>query len=245
MPKTGNLKISDVFSLSGKEISTIYVDNKMSVHFQGMSKTLQFPHTIALQGAPTCSIGLSPEGLYNRLNNAGRLILLNQNAIQFASAPFIRVGEDYAMLTARDPRRVEGPDDVPASRNYYHPPVAEKQVTLSLATPLLEMAFKLGKVSVVRRLISPFLSGTDEAVLPVGVEEFEVTNTTTKTQDITLVIPRPSLVNLQEKELKPTDQDTVYVCSAPVKGSSRVPISRPRARTSASSPACRRCAGTR
>ena len=218
MPKTGNLKISDVFSLSGKEISTIYVDNKMSVHFQGMSKTLQFPHTIALQGAPTCSIGLSPEGLYNRLNNAGRLILLNQNAIQFASAPFIRVGEDYAMLTARDPRRVEGPDDVPASRNYYHPPVAEKQVTLSLATPLLEMAFKLGKVSVVRRLISPFLSGTDEAVMPVGVEEFEVTNTTTKTQDITLVIPRPSLVNLQEKELKPTDQDTVYVCSAPVKG---------------------------
>ena len=32
------------------------------------------------------------------------------------------------------------------------------------------------------------------------------------------MIPRPSLVNLQEKELKPTDQDTVYVCSAPVKG---------------------------
>ena len=38
-----------------------------------------------------------------------------------------------------------------------------------------------------------------------------------KVQKITLVVPRPSLVNLQEKELKPTDQDTVYVCSAPVK----------------------------
>ena len=218
MPKPGSLKISDVFTISGKEISTIYVDKKMSVHFQGMSKTLQFPHTIALQGAPTCSIGISPEGLYNRLNNAGRLILLNQNAIQFASAPFIRIGEDYAMLTARTPRRVEGPDDVPALRNYYHTPVAEKQVTVSLATPLLEMAFKLGKVNVIRKVISPFLSGTVEAVMPIGVEEYEVRNTTNKAQDITLVIPRPSLVNLQEKELKPTDQDTVYVCSAPVKG---------------------------
>ena len=35
---------------------------------------------------------------------------------------------------------------------------------------------------------------------------------------ITLVVPRPSLVNLQEKELKPTDQDSVYVCSAAVHG---------------------------
>ena len=157
MPKTSSLKISDVFTISGKEISTIYVDNKMSVHFQGMSKTLQFPHTIALQGAPTCSVGISPEGLYNRLNNAGRLILLNQNAIQFASAPFIRVGEDYAMLTARNPQRVEGPDDVPAMKNYYHPCVAEKQVAISLATPLMEMTFKRGKVTIVRRLISPFL----------------------------------------------------------------------------------------
>jgi len=218
MPKSDSLKISDVFAIAGKAISTIYVDNKMSVHFQGMSKTLQFPHTVALQGAPTCSVGLSPEGLYNRVNNAGRLILLNQNAIQFASAPFVRVGEDYAMLTARDPRRAEGPDDVPALRNYYHPPVAEKQVTLSLATPLLEMVYKLGKASVIRRLISPLLSGTDEALMPIGIEEYEVRNTTNKAQEITLVIPRPSLVNLQEKELKPTDQDTVYVCSAPVKG---------------------------
>jgi uncharacterized protein (DUF608 family) len=32
------------------------------------------------------------------------------------------------------------------------------------------------------------------------------------------VVPRPSLVNLQEKELKPTDQDSIYICSAPVHG---------------------------
>ena len=51
--------------------------------------------------------------------------------------------------------------------------------------------------------------------MPIGVEEYEVENTSNKVRQITLVIPRPSLVNLQEKELKPTDQDTVYVCSAP------------------------------
>jgi len=45
-----------------------------------------------------------------------------------------------------------------------------------------------------------------------------VENTGNDAQEITLVVPRPSLVNLQEKELKPTDQDSVYVCSAAVHG---------------------------
>jgi len=95
MPKSSSIKISDVFTIKGAKISEIYDENCMSVHFQGMSKTLLFPHTIAIQGAPTCSIGISPDGLYNRLNNAGRLILMNSNAIQFASAPFIRIeGEE-------------------------------------------------------------------------------------------------------------------------------------------------------
>jgi len=218
MPRASTLKISDVFSISGAQISGIYEKNKMKVHFQGMSKTLQFPHTIALQGAPTCSIGISPGGLYNRLNNAGRLILLNQNAIQFASAPFIRIGDKFIMLTTRNPRMVEGPDDVPALKNYYHPPVPEKQASISIATPLLEMAYKLGKVTVTRRLVSPFLSGDNQALMPIGVEEYEVKNTSNQVKEITLVIPRPSLVNLQEKELKPTDQDTVYICATPVKG---------------------------
>jgi len=225
----GSLKISDVFTISGAQISEIYIKNKMTVHFQGMSKTLQFPHTIALQGAPTCSVGISPDGLYNRLNDAGRLILLNQNAIQFASAPCIRIparrtgslaggGDKFFMLTSRDPKAVEGPDDVPALKNYYHPPVSEKQTSISIATPLAEFAYKLGKVSVIRRMISPFLSGNAQALMPIGVEEYEVKNTANQVQQITLVIPRPSLVNLQEKELKPTDQDSIYVCSAPVKG---------------------------
>ncbi len=218
MPGLKSLKTGDIFTISGSQISEIYVRNKMLVHFQGMSKTLQFPHTIALQGAPTCSIGISPHGLYNRLNDAGRLILLNQNAIQLGSAPFVRVGGTCVMLTTKDPRSAEGPDDAPALKNYYHPPVAERQTSLSLATPTAELAYSLGTVTVTRRMISPLLSGNGRALMPVGVEEYEVRSRSNKEQHITLVIPRPSLVNLQEKELKPTDQDTVYVCSAPVKG---------------------------
>jgi uncharacterized protein (DUF608 family) len=218
MPKTSSLQISDVFTISGKQISDIYVKNKMTVHFQGMSKTLQFPHTIALQGAPTCSIGISPEGLYNRMNNAGRLILLNQNAIQLGSAPFVRVDDETVMLTTRDPRAVEGKDDVPALKNYYHSPIEEKRISISLATPLAEIVYKLKKATITRRMISPLLAGNNQALIPLSVEEYEVKNTSNKSREITLVIPRPSLVNLQEKELKPTDQDTVYICATPIKG---------------------------
>ncbi|HTX19018.1 MAG TPA: GH116 family glycosyl hydrolase [Bacteroidota bacterium] len=213
------MNIRDFYTISGSQISEIYVRNKMAVHFQGMSKTLLFPNTIAILGAPTCSIGISPDGLYNRLNNAGRLVLLNQNAIQFGSAPFISVGDDKpVMLTQKQPYAAEGPDDIPAMKNYYHPSIPEKQISISLATPLAEIAYKLAKVHVTRKFISPLLSGTDHTLTPVGVEEFEIQNTSKQAQRITLVIPRPSLVNLQEKELKPTDQDTAYICTAPVKG---------------------------
>src|SRR5208282_4104090 len=86
-----------------------------------------------------------------------------------------------------------------------------------IATPSLEMAFKVGKIKVTRRLVSPLLS-EDHALVPLGVEEFIVENAGKDAQEITLVVPRPSLVNLQEKELKPTDQDSVYVSSAAVHG---------------------------
>lgn len=225
MPAPQKLKTSDVYTISGSQIFDIYVKNKMTVHFQGMSKTLQFPHTIALQGAPTCSIGISPDGLYNRLNNAGRLILINQNAIQFGSAPFISVDDEKpVMLTQKDPKKVEGADDIPAMKNYYHPPVSEKQISLSLATPSAEIVFKLGKVAVTRRLISPLLSGSSHTLMPIGVEEYEIQNNSDQARKIVLIIPKPSLVNLQEKELKPTDQDTVYICTAPIKGHSHKEI---------------------
>ncbi|MGA2446322.1 MAG: GH116 family glycosyl hydrolase [Opitutaceae bacterium] len=218
MPKSTVFDVRDIYTIPGDKIAAIYEQNKMGVHFQGMSKTLQFPQTVALQGAPTCSIGISPYGLYNRLNDAGRLIMLNQKAVQFASAPFIRIGDKCTMLTQKKPGDAELPDDIPAVKIYYYPPVAEKHVSLTIATPSLEIAYKLGKVQVVRRLISPLLSGGNQTLMPLGVEEFEVENTANEAQEITLVVPRPSLVNLQEKELKPTDQDSVYVCSAAVHG---------------------------
>jgi uncharacterized protein (DUF608 family) len=218
MPKSAAFDVRDIYTIAGARIAAIYEQNKMTVHFQGMSKTLQFPQTVALQGAPTCSVGISPYGLYNRLNDAGRLIMLNQKAIQFASAPFVRIGDKLTMLTQRKPQVPETPDDIPAIENYYHPPIAEKNVSLTIATPSLEIEYKLGKVKVTRRLVSPFLSGGNETLMPLGVEEFEVENAADEAQEITLVVPKPSLVNLQEKELKPTDQDSVYICFAPVHG---------------------------
>ncbi|MGD0174506.1 MAG: GH116 family glycosyl hydrolase [Anaerolineales bacterium] len=218
MPRSADFKVREIYTITGVKTAAIYGKNKMTVHFQGMSKTLQFPQTVALQGAPTCSVGISPYGLYNRLNDAGRLILLNQKAVQFASAPFIHIGDKCTMLTQQKPQVAETPDDIPAIDNYYHPAISVKNVSITIATPSLEMAFKLGKVKVIRRLISPFLSGNEQTMMPVGVEEYEVENTADKTQAITLVVPKPSLVNLQEKELKPTDQDSIYISSAPVHG---------------------------
>src|SRR5512133_1412415 len=118
MKKSTSFNIQDIYTITGTEIAKIYEENFMSVHFQGMSKCLQFPHTVALQGAPTCSIGISPYGLYNRLNNAGRLIMLNQTAIQFASAPYIRIHDTCIMLTQKQPRETEQPDDIPPVNNY-------------------------------------------------------------------------------------------------------------------------------
>ncbi|MGO8838384.1 MAG: GH116 family glycosyl hydrolase [Limisphaerales bacterium] len=218
MPKSTPFDVRDIYTIAGPQIAAIYEQNKMAVHFQGMSKTLQFPQTVALQGAPTCSIGISPYGLYNRLNDAGRLIMLNQKAVQFGSAPIVCIGDSLTMLTQAKPGISELPDDIPATGNYYHPSIDEKHVSLTIATPSMEMAFKIGKINIIRRLISPLLSGNEQTLMPIGVEEYEVENTSKETQTITLVVPRPSLVNLQEKELKPTDQDSVYVSSAAVYG---------------------------
>ncbi len=222
MMKSTSFNIQDIYTIAGPEIAKIYEENFMSVHFQGMSKCLQFPHTVALQGAPTCSIGISPYGLYNRLNDAGRLIMLNQKAIQFGSAPYIRIDDTCTMLTQKLPGETELPDDIPAVKNYYPAPVEKENMAMTIATPSLEIAYKFEKVKVIRRLISPLLSGGEQTLMPLGVEEFVVENTSNEVKEISLVVPRPSLVNLQEKELKPTDQDSVFVCTAAVNGQKHV-----------------------
>lgn len=218
MAKQYQFNPADLFTISGAQIHTIYVKNKMTVHFQGMSKTMQFPQTIFLQGAPTCSIGISPDGLYNRLNDAGRLVFLNQKAIQLASAPVLGVDDELLMLTTKRPEITECPDDIPVAERYYHPPVPLNRVTLSIAPPLAELTYKLAKVRVCRRFISPFLGGSTHALMPVGVEEFEITNTSGSQQQITLLLPRPSLANLQQKKYRPIDQDSAYLCAPAVSG---------------------------
>ena len=218
MSQSAAFDIRDIYTIDGPQIADIYEKNKMTVHFQGMSKCLEFPQTVAIQGAPTCSIGISPYGLYNRFNDAGRLIMTNQKAIQFGSAPYIRIDDKCTLLTQKQPGETEFPDDIPAVRNYYHEPVAAEDISMTIATPSLEIAYRLNKVNIVRRFISPLLSGNDDTVTPLCAEEFEVKNTTNESQKITIVVPRPSLINLQEKELKPTDQDSVYICTAAVSG---------------------------
>ena len=51
-------------------------------------------------------------------------------------------------------------------------------MSISLATPLAEMTYKLGKVSVDAQddLAVP-VRASAQALMPIGVEEFEVTNT--------------------------------------------------------------------
>ena len=127
MPNRAAFDVREIYTIAGPKIAAIYEQNKMTVHFQGMSKTLQFPQTVALQGAPTCSIGISPYGLYNRLNDAGRLIMLNQKAVQFGSAPFIRIGDKCTHADAAAAGR--GRSCRTTSRrsgNYYHPPIGRR-----------------------------------------------------------------------------------------------------------------------
>jgi uncharacterized protein (DUF608 family) len=217
MNSSNSFNIKDIYTISGQQITEIYEKNKMTVHFQGMSKCLQFPHTVAMQGAPTCSIGISPYGLYNRLNDAGRLIMLNQKAVQFGSAPYISTYEGNTLLTQLHTGETES-DDIPALKNYYPEPIDKENVKMTIATPSLEIEYTLEDVKVTRRLISPLLSGNEQTLMPIGVEEFVVENNTKEEQEYTLVVPRPSLVNLQEKELKPTDQDSVFVSTAAVSG---------------------------
>ena len=49
MPKSTPFNIRDIYTIDGTEIAAIYEQNKMAVHFQGMSKCLLFPQTVALR----------------------------------------------------------------------------------------------------------------------------------------------------------------------------------------------------
>src|SRR5208283_5186567 len=69
---------------------------------------------------------------------------------------------------------------------------------------------ELEGVRVARTTISPELSGTEADVsVPATVDVFEFDNATGEERTVTLVIPRPSLVNLTEKKLR-AEQDNAF-----------------------------------
>ena len=129
MPKSSAFNIRDIYTIDGTEDRQPSTSRtRWRCTFRACPSPCSFRKRWRLQGAPTCSIGISPYGLYNRLNDAGRLIMLNQKAVQFGSAPFVRVGDK---LHNADPeatgRDQSSGDDIPAIKNYYPPPVDAKE----------------------------------------------------------------------------------------------------------------------
>jgi len=204
--------------VAGDKIPEIYVKNKMLSHNQGHAQTTSFPSTIALLGAPTMSYGVDHDGLINRIDDAGRMVFIHDKAMRLASVPFVRTESGTTMLTPSVPDVKENRDDIPLAHSYYHPSIAQKDFSFGLATPLAELSYRLGDVNVARRIVPPLLSGNDDALMPASVEEYTLVNKGEKAQQMTIVIPMPSLVNLQEKKFRPTEQDNTYLGRPAVNG---------------------------
>jgi len=202
------------YTLEGARIKEVYSKNRMGVHNQGHYLSVSSPLAIAKEGTLTLSVVLSPEGTVTGLIDAGKLIFLNDNPSQLASIPYVRIGGDSChMLTTFDVTSCRNPDDFPLPGNYYFPVVPQKCAAVSLATPLAEMRYSIGKIAIVRRIISPLLS-KDDQFLPAAVEEYEVANQSKKSSTVTLVVPMPSLVNIASKVSRPREQDYTFIGAA-------------------------------
>jgi len=211
-------EIQRFYSLSGQKINDVYIKNRMGVHNQGHYLSVSSPQTIAKEGTLTLSLIISPAGAVTGMIDAGSLIFLNDNPLQLASIPFVQINDDEpCMLTSINVDKLSNPDDFPLSGNYYHKTVAQKDIALSIATPLAELRYNLKKTEVIRRIISPLLS-TNDQFLPAGVEEYEITNNSKSTQRVTIVIPMPSLVNLARKMSRPREQDYTFIGTSAVCG---------------------------
>jgi uncharacterized protein (DUF608 family) len=152
------------------------------------------------------------------LIDAGSLIFLNDHPFQLGSVPYVRLQDGTTcMLTSFNLDDLKNPDDFPLPQNYYYPTVAQKSVSLSLATPIAELRYKLDSIEITRRMVSPLLS-QDDQFLPAGVEEYSVANRTDSSQTVTVVIPMPSLVNMARKVSRPREQDYTFLGSCAVSG---------------------------
>lgn len=211
-------KIQRFYTLNGQKINDIYVKNRMGVHNQGHYLSVSSPQTIAKEGTLTLSLVISPEGFISGMIDAGSMIFLNDHPLQLASIPYVRLQDGTScMLTSYKLENCTNPDDFPLPQNYYYPTVEQKNVALSLATPLAELRYKLDKIEITRRFISPLLSKKDQ-FLPAGVEEYELKNRTSEELTVTVVIPMPSLVNSTRKVSRPREQDYTFLGSGAVSG---------------------------
>ncbi len=206
------------YSLEGSRIIEVYDTNKMRVHNQGHYLSVASPQAIAKEGTLTLSVIISPHGTITGMIDAGALIFLNDNPLQLASVPFVRINdEEPFMLTSYRPSSFCNPDDFPLPEKNYHRSIALKDIRISIATPLAELHYHLPKTEITRRIVSSLLSKNDQ-FMPASVEEYAISNKAKSSQRVTLVVPMPSLVNLGRKISRPADQDYTFLGAAAIAG---------------------------
>ncbi len=206
----GPLRTEELHSLDGAQIKLIYLHRKMGVHAQGLSATLDFPPTGVVTGAPTLATGISPFGQMNHLLDAGRSIRFGKR-MRFASTPMISVthaGQTATRLLTNLRRDEE--DERGEEPQAYPDPLPDEAVSVTLAPPLMISRYEIEGIRVVRTTVSPELAGGEQDVtVPATVDLFELSNPGAEERTVTLVLPRPSLVNLAEKKLR-AEQDNAF-----------------------------------
>ncbi len=211
-------KISRFFTLQGNRIKNVYEENKMAVHNQGHYLSVASPQAIAKEGTLSLSLIISPYGAATGIIDAGSLIFLNDHPFQMASIPFVSVdGSSPRMLTSYRTDKFTSPDDFPLPQNYYFDSISLKNVSLSLATPIAQLHYRIGKTEVTRRIIPPLFSKKNQFI-PATVEQYVLSNKSKSAQQITIVVPMPSLVNLTKKNSRPCEQDYTFLGYSAAKG---------------------------
>ena len=206
----GPLRQEELHTLDGAQAKMIYLFRKMGVHAQGLSATLDFPPTGVVTGAPTLATGVSPFGQVNHLLDAGRSIRFGKR-MRFASTPMISVthaGKTATRLLTNLRRDEE--DERGEEPQAYPDSLADEAVSVTLAPPLMISRYEMDGVRIVRTTVSPELAGNEaDVTVPATVDLFELANAGAEERTVTLVLPRPSLVNLAEKKLR-AEQDNAF-----------------------------------
>lgn len=206
----GPLRTGELHTLDGAQAKMIYLFRKMGVHAQGLSATLDFPPTGVVTGAPTLATAISPFGQMNHLLDAGRSIRFGKR-MRFASTPMINVtvsGKTISRLLTNLRREEE--DERGEEPQAYPDSLPDEAVSVTLAPPLMISRYELEGVRIVRTTISPELAGSEaDVTVPAMVDAYELANGAGEERTVTLILPRPSLVNLAEKKLR-AEQDNAF-----------------------------------